>query len=74
MTTETQGTTRIDLRDALPHGQQAALAEHFGISRRAVRKALKDGRPGNRVVAEAARICREAGTLSAAQDFANLSA
>lgn len=63
-----------NLKRLLPHGSIKALACKLGISGPAVSQALKDGRPGNRVVQEALRMAKESGGLEAAQTLCTLKA
>jgi predicted transcriptional regulator len=62
----------ISLKSLLPHGSISAIAKSLGISTPAVSKALKQGKPGNRVVQEAVRIAQETGALSTAKALASL--
>ena len=60
------------LKRLLPHGSVSEIAKKLGISSPAVSQALKDGRPGSRVVQEALRMAKESGALEAAQTLASL--
>ena len=63
-----------NIKRLLPHGSIKAIADKLGISRPAVSQALKDARPGSRVVQEALRMAKESGALEAAQTLNTLSA
>ena len=62
----------ISLKSLLPHGSISAIAKSLGISAPAVSKALKQGRPGNRIVQEAVRIAKANGALYTAKALAGL--
>nr|GFA21257.1 hypothetical protein [Tanacetum cinerariifolium] len=61
-----------NIKSLLPHGSISAIARSLGISTPAVSKALKQGRPGNRVVQEAVRIAEASGALHTARALAGL--
>lgn len=63
-----------DIKRLLPHGSIKVIAEKLGISGPAVSQALRDGKPGSRVVQEALRIAKESGGLEAAQTLQTLKA
>jgi len=63
-----------NLKGLLPHGALGEIAKKLGISGSAVSQALKDGRPGSRVVQEALRMARESGALEAQQTLNSLKA
>ena len=61
-----------NLKQLLPHGAVGAIAKKLGISGPAASKALKDGKPGSRVVQEALRMAKESGALEAQQTLNSL--
>lgn len=63
-----------NLKHLLPYGSISAIAKKLGISGSGVSQALKDGRPGSRVVQEALRMAKESGALEAAQTLSTLKA
>ena len=63
-----------NLKHLLPYGSMRAIAKKLGVSTPAVSQALKQGRPGNRIVQEAVRMAQESGALTTAQALASLSA
>lgn len=63
---------QINLKRLLPRGSISAIAKSLGISGPAVSQALKNGKPGSRVVQEALRMAKDSGALEAAQIIATL--
>lgn len=66
------GITQKKLADILPHGSMRQIADELSISKQAVSAAIKAEKPSHPAVVIALRICREAGTLAAAQDLSML--
>ena len=60
------------IKNMLPHGSISAIAQKLDISTAAVSRALKNGKPGNRIVQEAVRIAQESGGLATAQALASV--
>ncbi|TGE21511.1 hypothetical protein E5K00_14590 [Hymenobacter aquaticus] len=61
-----------DLRALLPHGSITYIAHRLEMSRAAVTKALRKGRPSHPAVAEAVRLIKEAGSQAVQQDLSQL--
>jgi predicted transcriptional regulator len=62
------------LKNLLPYGSIRAIAKKLGVSTPAVSQALKQGKPGNRIVQEAVHMAQESGALATAQALASISA
>jgi predicted transcriptional regulator len=63
-----------NIKRLLPHGSIKTIADKLGISGPAVSQALKEGKPGSRVVQEALRMAKESGAIEAAQTLSTLKA
>ncbi|GGF22500.1 hypothetical protein GCM10011383_37660 [Hymenobacter cavernae] len=60
------------LQRLLPHGSVNKIANSLGISRQGVYSALRSAKPNNRVVIEAVRIIKEAGTADVQRELTEM--
>jgi predicted transcriptional regulator len=65
---------QLKLKSLLPHGSAVLIAKKLGISGSAVSQALKEAKPGSRVVQEALRMAKESGALEAQHTLNSLKA